>query len=57
MTGLDLKQNDSETIVGKKSFKQKLKDFGFGKGYQPYENKDHQPDNLHQRKYWNPDPK
>ncbi|MCX6810929.1 MAG: replication-associated recombination protein A, partial [Candidatus Berkelbacteria bacterium] len=29
-----------------------MKDFGFGKGYQPYDKKDHRPDNLHKRKYW-----
>lgn len=34
-----------------------MKKFGFGKGYQPYNKKDHRPKNLHQRKYWNDNPK
>lgn len=29
-----------------------MKEFGFGKGYQPYAKKDHRPKNLHKRKYW-----
>ncbi|MEI8061099.1 MAG: replication-associated recombination protein A [Candidatus Berkelbacteria bacterium] len=29
-----------------------MKDFGFGKGYQPYEKKDHRPENIHEHKYW-----
>ncbi|PIU24289.1 AAA family ATPase [Candidatus Berkelbacteria bacterium CG08_land_8_20_14_0_20_39_8] len=29
-----------------------MKDFGFGKGYEPYKTKDHRPKNLHKRKYW-----
>ncbi len=30
-----------------------MKDFGFGKGYQMYEQKSHLPDNLKGKKYWN----
>jgi len=29
-----------------------MKNFGFGKGYQPYGKKDHRPENLHKKKYW-----
>lgn len=29
-----------------------MKEFGFGRDYQPYGKKDHRPKNLHQRKYW-----
>jgi putative ATPase len=29
-----------------------MKDFGFGKGYQPYERKDHRPANIQKKKYW-----
>ncbi len=34
-----------------------MKDFGFGKGYQPYVKKDHRPENLQNRKYWQDDSK
>lgn len=34
-----------------------MKDFGFGKGYQPYSQKDHRPESLHKRKYWIDDSK
>lgn len=29
-----------------------MKEFGFGKGYEPYGKKDHRPENLRNRKYW-----
>lgn len=29
-----------------------MKDFGFGKGYQPYDSKSHLPQNLSGKKYW-----
>jgi len=29
-----------------------MKNFGFGKNYQPYGKKDHRPKNLHNRRYW-----
>ena len=29
-----------------------MKDFGFGKGYEPYSKNSHLPDNLKNRKYW-----
>lgn len=32
-----------------------MKDFGFGKGYEPYGEKDHRPINLHGKKYWKED--
>ena len=31
---------------------QMMKNFAFGKGYEPYSKKDHRPNNLHKRKYW-----
>lgn len=31
-----------------------MKDFGFGKGYQMYSEKSHLPENLKNKKYWNP---
>lgn len=32
-----------------------MKEFGFGKDYQPYGKNDHRPKNLHQNKYWQTD--
>ncbi len=32
-----------------------MKEFGFGKDYKPYENKDHRPKNLQKKKYWQDD--
>lgn len=29
-----------------------MKEFGFGQGYEPYGKKDHRPENLQKRKYW-----
>jgi putative ATPase len=29
-----------------------MKEFGFGKNYEPYSKKDHRPENLHPNKYW-----
>lgn len=32
-----------------------MKEFGFGRGYKPYVNKDHRPKNLHKNSYWQTD--